>query len=87
MCESLVVRLNLFNGDYPAFMPHVVKAILEHPNLSQVDYDLLDTYAKMFELDWRGDRSIQNKKEFLSSNPVYLRDKSNVNAYENMDTS
>jgi len=73
----------LFNGDYPAFMPQAVKAVMEHPNTSQVDYEKLNTFTKMFELDWRGDRSLSNKDEFLASNPVYLkeRDQSNFKLY------
>jgi|DEB0MinimDraft_12_1074336.scaffolds.fasta_scaffold21400_1 hypothetical protein len=37
----------------------------------------------MFELDWRGDRDIANKREFLSTNPIYLgdHDKSNFKGY------
>ena len=48
--ESVCVRLNLFQGDYPAFMPQAVKAVMEHPNLSKSDYSNLDTFAKMLEL-------------------------------------
>lgn len=70
--ESIAVRLNLFGGDYPAFMPQAVKAVMEHPNLTQTDRSKLDTFCKMFQLDWRGDRTIDNKKEFLSTNPVYF---------------
>ena len=66
------MRLNLFGGDYPAFMPQAIKAVMEHPNLAKSDRSKLDTFCKMFELDWRGDRTIDNKKEFLSSNPVYF---------------
>ena len=70
--SSMAVRLNLFNGKFPEFMPQVVKAVMEHPNLTKSDYQTLDMYCKMFELDWRQDRSFQNKKRFLSTNPVYL---------------
>ena len=81
--ESICVRLHLFAGSYPAFMPHAVKAIMEHPNLSKVDYDKLNTFSRMFELDWRGDRSINNKQEFLATNPVYMgvRDQTNFKGY------
>lgn len=81
--ESIVARLHLFNGEYPAFMPQAVRAVMEHPSLAHADYDKVNTFAKMFELDWRGDRAISNKKEFLSSHPVYLRaqDQSNVAGY------
>lgn len=83
IAESIVARLHLFNGEYPAFMPQALRAVMEHPNLSNADYDKVNTFAKMFELDWRGDRAISNKKEFLSSNPVYLKakDQSNVVGY------
>jgi hypothetical protein len=37
IAESLSVRLHLFKGEYPAFMPQAVKAVMEHPNISQSD--------------------------------------------------
>ena len=52
---------------------------MEHPNLAKTDRSKLDTFCKMFELDWRGDRSLDNKKEFLSSNPVYFNRSMNSN--------
>lgn len=33
LVEGLCVRLNLFNSEYPKFLPHAVRAIIEHPNL------------------------------------------------------
>jgi len=56
---------------------------MEHPNLTKTSFDTLDMYSKMFELDWRGDRSIDNKKEYLSMNPVYvnMRDSQNFKRY------
>jgi len=36
--QSLAARLNLFNGKYPEFMTHAVKAVMEHPNLTKSDY-------------------------------------------------
>jgi hypothetical protein len=64
-------------------MPQVVKGIMEHENLSRVDFDKLSTFTRIFELDWRGDRSVSNKREFLATNPIYLKeqDKSNVVGY------
>lgn len=59
--EAVCVRLHLFNGNYPEFMPHTVRGIMEHPNISRVDYDKLKTFCRMFELDWRGDRLTKNK--------------------------
>ena len=73
--ESIVQRLYLFEGSFPAFLPQAVKAIMEHPNMSQSDQQKMDTFSKMFELDWRGDRSVTNKREFMSLNPVYLNTK------------
>ena len=73
--ESISVRLNLFEGSYPSFMPQAVKAVMEHPNLAKTDYAKLDTFCRMFELDWRGDRAISNKQEFLATNPIYLTEK------------
>lgn len=81
IAESVCVRLNLFQGEYPAFMPQAVKAILEHPNLTKSDYNKLDTFAKMFELDWRSDRKLENKKEFLATHPVYTKNEPNIEGY------
>lgn len=77
----------MFNGNYPAFMSHTVQAILEHPNISRVEFDKLDTFSRMFELDWRGDRSTKNKQQFLATNPIYLNhfEKSNTVGYGVMD--
>lgn len=81
--ESISVRLNLFQGTYPGFMPQAVKAVMEHPNLSKSDYAKLDSFCRMFELDWRGDRSLNNKSQFLATNPVYLgeHDQTNFRKY------
>lgn len=74
LIESLCVRLNLFNQKYPAFLPQVVQALMEHPNLARSDRSHLDTYCVLFELDWRGDRHISNRDEFMATNPIYTRD-------------
>ena len=52
LVESMSVRLNLFNNKYPSFLPHVVRAILEHPNLANSDRSTLTTFSSLFELDW-----------------------------------
>ena len=41
---------------------------------------MLDTYCKLFELDWRGDAALENREQFMMSNPVYLNanDKSSL---------
>ena len=77
--ESISVRLNLFEGQYPSFMPQAVRAVMEHPNLSKSDYSKLDSFCRMFELDWRGDRSLNNKRQFLATNPVYLGENDQTN--------
>lgn len=56
-------------------MEQAVKAVIEHPNISKSDSAKLDVFCRMFELDWRGDRSLENKSEFLATNPVYFSDK------------
>jgi hypothetical protein len=80
LTEAMVVRLNLFQRKYPAFLPQAVRAIMDHPNLQNSDRSTMETYCKMFELDWRGDRDFANKDEFLSTHPVYVdsRDKSKL---------
>lgn len=79
----MAVRLSLFDRKFPAFVPHLVRGIMEHPNLAKTDFALLDSYCGMFDLDWRGDRSIAGKQEWLSTNPVYLnpKDLSSVEGY------
>jgi hypothetical protein len=73
LVEDICTRLNMFQRDYPGFMPHAVRAIFEHPNLTRTDRTTLDAYCKMFKLDWRLDTDIENKDKFMSSNPIYLR--------------
>ena len=55
MVEAICPRLNLFGRQYPNFMPQAVRGIMEHPNLRRSDRCTLDSYTKMFKLDWRGD--------------------------------
>lgn len=57
LVEGLVVRLNLFASEYPSFLPQAVRAIMEHDNLSASDKSTMETYCKLFELDWRGDQN------------------------------
>lgn len=72
LTENLCLRMYLFNYDYPAFLPQVVRAVIEHPQLQRSDRDQLAMYARMFELDWRGDTDFTNKQEFMATNPIYL---------------
>ena len=41
----------------------------------------MDAYCKLFELDWRGDTDLENREQFMMSNPVYLshKDRTNLN--------
>jgi hypothetical protein len=75
----MCLRLYLFNYEYPAFVPQIIRAVREHPSLLKSDRDQLELYCRMFEVDWRGDRSSENKQQFMSSNPIYL-DGSNLNS-------
>ena len=79
LVEGLCVRLNLFQKKYPAFLPQVVRAVMEHPNLANSDYSQMDAYCRMFELDWRGDRSLENREQFLMTNPVYMHHRDGAN--------
>ena len=56
---------------------------MEHNNLARSDRETLDTYCKMFELDWRADHSITNRDEMMATNPIYLNthDRSSLEAY------
>jgi hypothetical protein len=61
LTENMCLRLYLFNYEYPAFVPQIIRAVREHPSLLKSDRDQLELYCRMFELDWRGDRSSENK--------------------------
>lgn len=80
LTENLCLRMYLFNYEYPAFLPQAVRAVVEHPNLLHSDTAQIELYCRMFELDWRGDRSYANKQEFMSTNPIYI-DGTNLKAY------
>lgn len=72
LVESVAIRLHLFKRQYPVFMPHVVRAIMEHPNLANSDRYTMETYCTIFELDWKGDSALENREKFLMETPVYL---------------
>ena len=82
--ENIALRLYLFNYDYPTFIPQAIRAIMEHPNLLKSDKAMIETYCKIFELDWKGvNESILNN-EFMSTHPIYLEGQ-NVKAYGEID--
>ena len=68
LVESISLRLHLFKKEYPLFLPHVVKAVMEHPNLARSDRSTMETYCTLFELDWKGDKSVDNREKFLLEN-------------------
>jgi hypothetical protein len=39
LTENLCLRLYLFNYEYPAFVPQIIRAVREHPNLVKSDRD------------------------------------------------
>ena len=53
---------------------------MEHANLANSDRSMLDTYCKLFELDWRGDSALENREQFLMTSPIYMhpRDRPNL---------
>lgn len=51
---------------------------MEHENLQNSDRLMLETYCNLFELDWRGDRTVANREQFLASNPIYHKDQTQV---------
>jgi len=71
LTEALCQRFYLFNYDYPEFLNQTVKGILEHPSLLKSDKTMLETYARMFEVDWDGQKA--SHLSFLFMQPVYLR--------------
>jgi len=72
IAEAVSVRLHAFDKEYPAFLPHAVMAIMEHPNLAKNDRYHLECYCKMFELDWRMDSHYTNLDQLLFKKPIYL---------------
>jgi hypothetical protein len=72
LAESISIRLHLFKKDYPNFLPQIVKAIMQHPNLKNSDRSSLNTFCTLFELDWKQDKTVENREKFLVETPVYL---------------
>ena len=79
LVESMSVRLHLFNSKYPAFIPHIVRAIMEHENLANSDRSTLQTFCTLFELDWKGDKALENREQLLVTNPIYMHTKAASN--------
>jgi hypothetical protein len=94
LAENLSVRLNMFYSSkrgpsdrYPAYLPQVVKAIMEHPNLANSDKNLIDTYCYLFELDWRGDREMRNQDQFMATHPIYVPNSAQKPSLDNLSAN
>ena len=61
----------------------MIKAVQEHPSLANSDRFMIDAYCKLFELDWRGDSALENREQFMMSNPVYMNEKDRSNLVSN----
>ena len=48
---------------------------------------MLNSYCKLFELDWRGDVSLENREQFLMQNPIYIHSKDQANLVEKGEIS
>lgn len=71
--NGLCSRMMLFNGEFPKFLPYVIKEVVNHPNISVIDKEQLESYSDMFDIDWRDDIS----KPLLAS-PIYTKDSRKV---------
>ena len=65
MCE----RMMMFEGDFPNFLPYLIREVVNHPQINSIDKDQLESYCDMFDLRWRDDP----EKPLLTS-PVYTQD-------------
>lgn len=43
---------------------------------------MVDSFCEIFEIDWRGDKCVKNKKELLATNPIYLSFNDNKSNFE-----
>lgn len=48
---------------------------------------MIDTYCRLFELDWRGDSDIDNREQFMMYKPIYMHqsDRPNLATYGEMN--
>ena len=58
---------------------------MHHPNTTKTDRNTLDTYCTLFEMDWAGEKTTENREKFLFENPVHIDEKNmtNLNWYTN----
>lgn len=67
--EGLCQRLIMFNGSFPNFLPHLVREIINHPNLNVMDKEQLESYCNMFEFEWK-----ENPDQPLWLSNIYTKD-------------
>ena len=67
--NALSSRLMLFDGEFPSFLPYLIKETVNHPNITPIDKDQLEAYSDMFEIRWREDID-----QPLMLSPVYCKD-------------
>lgn len=67
--NTLSSRLMLFDGEFPSFLPYLIKETVNHPNITPIDKDQLEAYSDMFEIRWREDID-----QPLMLSPVYCKD-------------
>ena len=67
--EGLSQRMIMFNGSFPNFLPHLVREIVNHPNINIMDKEYLESYCKIFELEWK-----ENPDQPLWLSPIYTKD-------------
>lgn len=72
--SGLCSRLMLFDGDFPSFLPYLVKEVVNHPKINQIDKEQLESYSEMFELKWKED-----PEKPLMISPIYTKDSRVVN--------
>ena len=53
---------------------------MDHPSLLKSDRDQLDSFCRMFELDWRGDQTYKGSEEFMFNVPIHL-DGTNIKSH------
>mmetsp|Transcript_30076 Transcript_30076/g.29577 ORF Transcript_30076/g.29577 Transcript_30076/m.29577 type:complete len:316 (+) Transcript_30076:378-1325(+) len=71
--EGICSRMMLFDGDYPNFLPYIIKEVVNHPNISKIDKEHLESYSDMFDIRWRDDIS-----KPLMISPIYTEDSRKV---------
>ena len=71
--NGICSRMMLFDGQFPSFLPHLIKEVVNHPNIDEIDKDQLESYSDMFEIRWRED-----SERPLMVSPIYLNDSRKV---------